>query len=211
MVTIGKVNFWWDNETECYDLEVLDPSATVADYEKTVGGILATPEARKKYSEHCVACSICCGGRLPLTVVDLYRLKFGGLGMALPLNGWVATYGVVQRQDGCVDVALRLDERETCALWNQKDGLCSIYKSRPLICRTYICASLSWRASELRGQIVNSGEDELVRILGLADGNGGSEKPQPFSGVLDYGGVLLRDVCSDRLWHSLTKQAGSHL
>jgi Fe-S-cluster containining protein len=209
MVTIGKVSFWWDNETECYDLEVLDPSATVADYEKTVGGILATPEARKKYSEHCVACSICCGGRLPLTVVDIYRLKFGGLGMALPLNGWVAAYGVVQRQDGCVDVTLRLDERETCALWNRNDGLCSVYEKRPLICRTYICTPLSWRASELRGQIVNSGEDELVRMLGLPDGNGGKEKPQPFSGVLDYGGVLLRDVCSVRLWHSLTKRDGA--
>jgi hypothetical protein len=123
--------------------------------------------------------------------------------MALPLTGWVEAYGLVQHQDGCVDVSLSLDELETCALWNRKVGLCSVYESRPLICRTYICAPLSWRASELRGQIVNAGEDELVRMLGLAAGYGGDEKQQPFSGVLDYGAVLLRDVCSDRLWRSL--------
>jgi Fe-S-cluster containining protein len=209
MMSVGKVRYRWDNGTECYDLEVLDPAATVADYEQTVSGILAAPEAKKRHSEHCVACSICCGGRLPLTVVDLYRLKMGGLGMALPLNGWAAAYGLVQQQDGCVDITLRLDEHETCALWNREDGLCSVYESRPLICRTYICAPLSWRASELRGQIVNAGEDELVRMLGLADGNGRTEKTQPFAGVLDYGGVLLRDVCSDRLWHSLTRQDGT--
>ena len=182
MVTIGKVSFWWDNETECYDLEVLDPSATVADYEKTVGGILATPEARKKYSEHCVACSICCGGRLPLTVVDLYRLKFGGLGMALPLNGWVADYGVVQRQDGCVDVTLRLDERETCALWNRKDGLCSVYKSRPLICRTYICASLSWRASELRTRSSTLARTSWCAYWGWRMGTVGTKSHSPSPG-----------------------------
>jgi hypothetical protein len=202
-MTVDKVGCRWDNELECYDVEVLDPLATVSDYEKTVSGILTAPDARKQYGERCVGCSICCGGRLPLTVVDLYRLKFAGLGMALPLTGWVEAYGLVQHQDGCVDVSLRLDELETCVLWNRKVGLCSVYESRPLICRTYICAPLSWRASELRGQIVNAGEDELVRMLGLAAGYGGDEKQQPFAGVLDYGAILLRDICSDRLWRGL--------
>jgi Fe-S-cluster containining protein len=208
MMTISRIRSWWNDEAGCYDLEVLDPSATVADYEQTVSKILAAPDAIRRYGDCCVACSICCGGRLSLTVVDLYRLKMGGLGMALPLDGWVAAHGTVQRQDGCVDITLRLDDHETCALWDRKAGLCSIYESRPLICRTYICAPYSWRASELRGQIVNAGEDELVRMLGLANANGGTEQPQPFAGVLDYGGVLLRDVCSDRLWRCLTSQTG---
>lgn len=184
-------------------MKVIDPSATVADYEQTASDALAAPDAVKKYGDHCLACSICCGGRLPLTVVDLYRLKMGGLGMALPLGEWVNTYGTLQRQSGSLDITLRLDEQETCALWDREAGLCSIYKSRPLICRTYICAPLSWRASELRSQIVNAGEDELARMLGLADGGGEGEKMQPFSGVLVYGVVLLRDVCSARLWRSL--------
>ena len=200
-----KIICKWNNEEECYDLEVSDLTATVADYEATVSRILAEANARKTYGDHCAGCSICCGGRLPLTVVDLYRLKFAGLGMSLPLNRWVAEYGVVEKRNGCVDITLRLDEYETCALWNREDGLCSVYQSRPLICRTYICAPLSWRAGELRGQIVNAGEDELVRMLGLVNRSDEPETNEPFSGILDYGGVYLRDICSDRLWRSLTK------
>lgn len=207
MQSLNRVRFWWADDPGCYDLEVRDPEATVADYERAVGELLAEPDALRKYSESCIGCCLCCGGRLPLTVVDLYRLKMGGMGMALPLNDWVATYGVMQRQGKCVDIALRLDEFETCALWDREAGLCRVYGSRPLICRTYTCATLSWRAAELRAEIVNVGEDELISMLGLSDESDRAGKRQPFSGVLDYGGVLLRDVCSDRLWQRLTNHA----
>jgi Fe-S-cluster containining protein len=205
--SVDKVRCWWDGETGCFDLEVLDPAATVAEYERVVSQALAVPDAVRKYSDNCSGCSLCCGGRLPLTVVDLYRLKMAGLGVALPLDAWVSAHGSVQRQGECFDITLRQDEEyETCTLWNRDAGLCSVYEKRPLICRTHICAPFSWRASEIRAQIVNAGEDELVIMLGLMDGKNSHGKPQPFAGVLDYGGVLLRDVCSDRLWHYLIKQ-----
>lgn len=197
------VRCWWDENSGCYDLEALNPEATVSEYEQAVSQVLAVPDAIHKYSDSCVGCGICCGGRLPLTAVDLYRLKEGGLGIALPLDNWVASYGLVQRQKGCFDITLRLDEYGTCALWDRKAGLCSVYASRPLICRTHICAPLSWRAAEVRTQIVNAGEDELVRMLGLLTGIARDGELQPFMGALDYNGVLLKDVCSSRLWHCL--------
>lgn len=197
---------WWDEEMECYDLNVKDPAATVADYEQVVSQVLAMPDAIRKYNDSCIGCSLCCGGRLPLTAVDINRLKTAGLGFDLSLDAWVSAYGSVQRLGECFDITLRQDEFETCELWHRGAGLCSVYDKRPLICRTHICAPLSWRASEIRAQIVNSGEDELVSMLGLMGESGEHGKPQTFAGVLDYGGVLLRDVCSDRLWRYLTTQ-----
>lgn len=208
MKQADRVRIWWDGDANCYDLEVLDREATVADYERAAGQVLDGPEAVRRHGAACEMCSICCGGRLPLTVVDLYRLKMGGLGAGLPLDGWVSAYGSVQRRGGCADITLRLDEYETCILWNRGAGLCSAYESRPLICRTYVCAPFSWRASELRIQIVNAGEDELARVLGLAGADGGDGRTQPFAGVLGYGGVLLRDACTARLWRCLTGNGG---
>ena len=193
------VHCWWDEDNGCYDLDVRDPEATVADYERVVEQVLAAPDAIHKYSDNCIGCGVCCGGRLPLTAADLYRLKKGGLGAALPPDRWVSTYGSAQRQRGCLDITLRLDKYETCALWDRKAGLCSVYASRPLICRTHVCAPLSWRAAEIRTQIVNAGEDELVSML----------SSQPFAGVIDYTGVLLKDVCSSRLWRCLADQNGT--
>ncbi len=202
---MGKINresddavrCWWDKDNGCYDLDVCDPGATVADYEQAVDQRLAAPDAIHKYSDNCIGCGICCGGRLPLTAADLYRLKKGGLGMALPLDEWISVYGSVQRQGGCFDITLQLDDYETCALWDRTAGLCSVYEKRPLICRTYICAPLSWRAAEVRAQIVNAGEDELAGMLAS----------RSYTGALDYNGVRLKDVCSGRLWRCLTSQS----
>lgn len=206
MPSINKVRFCWDEAEGCYDLELLDPEATVADYELAVEQVLAAPEALRRYSESCIGCCICCGGRLPLTVVDVYRLKMGGLGTGLPLGGWVETYGSIERQNGGVDIALKLDGYETCALWDRGRGLCRVYRNRPLICRTYICAPLSWKAAELRTQVVNAGEDELASMLGIGNMDEITSRLPPFAGVLDYGAVMLRGVCSSRLWRHLTDQ-----
>ncbi|MGD0152772.1 MAG: YkgJ family cysteine cluster protein [Thermacetogeniaceae bacterium] len=208
MLSIDKVRFWWDEAEGCYDLELLDPEATVADYERASEQALTAQDVLRRYSESCIGCCICCGGRLPLTVVDVYRLKMGGLGAGLPLDSWVETYGSIERQNGGVDITLNLDGYETCALWDRGRGLCCVYESRPLICRTYICAPLSWRAMELRAQVVNAGEDELVSMLGIGNKDERPGRLPPFAGVLDYRAVMLLDVCSSRLWHYLTEHSG---
>lgn len=200
------MRFWWDREQGCYDLAVADQDATVADYEQEVATMLAAPEAVRSYEPECIGCSICCGGRLPLTAVDLCRLQQGGLGMGLSMDGWIAAYGAVQRQGECVDITLRLDEYETCTLWDRKSGICRFYMHRPMICRTYTCAPYSWRAKELRSQVVNAGEDELAAMLGLMERKDMSACPQHFAGVMDYSGVLLRDVCTPRMWRSLNRR-----
>ena len=106
-----------------------------------------------------------------MTAVDLYRLKKGGLGIG-SAPGQVGSESTdrCSAKKAALTSPYRLDEYETCALWDRKAGLCSVYASRPLICRTHICAPLSWRAAEVRAQIVNAGEDELVRMLGLLTG-----------------------------------------
>ncbi len=205
MPLINKVRFWWDEDAGCYDLELLDKEATVADYERVSEQVLMEKDALRRYSANCIGCSICCGGRLPLTVIDVYRLKMGGLGTGLPLDSWVETYGSIERQNRCLDIALKLDAYETCALWDRGRGLCGVYESRPLVCRTYICAPLSWRATELRAQVVNTGEDELANMLGIGNEDERPKRLPPFAGVLDYRAVMLLDVCSSRLWHHLTE------
>jgi Fe-S-cluster containining protein len=201
----NKLKFWWSDELGCYDLQVKDQTATVADYETTVGSLLEDTHAVRKYQDQCIGCSICCGGRLPLTILDVYRLQAGGVGKELPIEGWVKEYAALGKKGEWIDVGLSLDAYETCTLWDREEGLCRAYHSRPLICSTYICADISWRASDLRGQIVNTGEDELVDLLNKIEENTISKKRNPFKGKNSYKEILLKDICSARLWTALTK------
>ena len=102
----NAVRCWWDEDNGCYDLEVLDPGPRWRTTSKRWARDWQAPDAIHKYSGNCIGCGICCGGRLPLTAADLYRLQKGGLGMALPLDEWVSAYGSVQRQGGCFDITL---------------------------------------------------------------------------------------------------------
>ncbi len=200
---MDRVRLWWDAENYCYDLAVIDREANVADYEQAAGQVLSEPEAYRKYSDTCINCSICCGGRLSLTAIDVFRLQAGGLGAGLSLPDWVGAHASVQRQDGCIDIVLRIDRYETCRLWDRWRRMCKVYENRPFVCRTYLCAPMTRRLAELRSQIVNAGEDELVRLTEtpevMATGETG-----PFAGAAGYDQVLLQQVCSGRLWHHLT-------
>lgn len=199
---VPRVEVKWDEEFRCYDVVVRDPGATVADYEEGFGR-LAAGEVRRAYAPSCLGCSLCCRGRLPLTSLDVARFQAGGVGTGLSWREWVRRYATVRRAGKCFDITLRLSSKGVCLFWDEFRGLCGVYSLRPLICRTYFCWPVSWRAEQLRSRIVNTGEDELVR-LSLFTAAGSARQRNPFAGKRDYRQVLLRDLCSRRLWRILT-------
>ena len=73
------------------------------------------------YRGECKGCGQCCSRMLPMTVLDMVRLK-----------GYVEAHGIEMRPEkpGCIDL--------TCPFLGD-DRLCAVYDARPEICRVYRC------------------------------------------------------------------------
>lgn len=208
-----QVRYWQVNGRRGYDVRVLSPAASVADYIKAVEALDINRLYRSfNPGSPCPDCACCCGGRLPLTIIDLYGLQEGlkeltGKGLSLPeiLTG----YCQVRVHGRAVDITLRTDAEGFCLFLEPRRHHCRLYQYRPLICRTYFCSPHTRRARVLRETIVNSGEDELVRYwLSLhPDLPAGIKRndwqPTPFAGVDHYDDIPLRALCSAELWHQL--------
>lgn len=180
-----------------YDIEILDSTATVQDYLEAINNaILQKPLARTRAPgrrNNCFGCDLCCGERIPLTLLDalalsniLFKntrspknntqcqakdsLQNSNLQNSCTnnfprLKKFLDRYGHVLVEGRAVDITLRLEEDGLCPFLDRKHHLCTIYESRPLVCQTFICCPQTKRARELRSVIVNTGEDELVRQL----------------------------------------------
>ncbi len=202
-----KLKLKWDEKYKCYDVEIYDPDATVADFEEACQDLFSGDEAYRKYSDSCLGCCICCSERIPVTRLDLermyvkYRERNGC--ESTDFKEWVEKIAGIERIGECVDVTLMVDGDCICKFWDREKGLCSVYRERPFACRTYLCAPMSHRLEELRSQIINKGQDDLVPHL-CQDAPELYQKKNDFAKVKSYSDIKIRDICSKRLWRQLT-------
>lgn len=199
-----------------YDIRVNDPEATVQDYIDAVERFIADNRmhrGRKPVQESCYGCDLCCRERIPVTLIDALNLTDRTITETLTSKMHVLVDGQV------VDITMGLDETGSCRNLDADRGLCRDYQRRPLVCRTFICCPATRKARQLREEIVNMGEDELVRTwFSLCEETGSliihegcSPDPcpddyaeTPFFQAAGYHQVKLRDICSPGLWRELT-------
>lgn len=200
-------------EKNGYDVYLRNFRATVRDYLEALNdAILRMPLHRSRQDgHHCHGCDLCCAERAPLTSIDcLYLMETLD---EKDLDGFFNRYANIFVSGQAVDITLKRDENLKCAFLDQQDKSCSVYRTRPLVCQSFICAPATPRARQLRERIVNAGEDELVRlwfktsmIMHIADDprpDPGDWPPTAFSGKSDFGSVLLRDILPPKLWRAM--------
>jgi len=208
------VRYWQVNKKQGFDIKIISPEASIADYIKAVENI----DVRRIYrpytdKDNCRECVKCCGGRLPLTYIDLFYLQQGLTnitGRKLSFHEIIAGYCNIYINGPVIDIVLKTDVEGYCIFLDPKSCLCRIYENRPLICRTYYCSPISRRARILRENIVNTGEDELVRFwlsrhkllpkgVRLCDW-----QPTPFLNCSSYNEVPIQKICKPEIWKLLT-------
>ena len=93
-------------------------------------------------------------------------------------------------QDGLVDIYFQRDENNACCLLDLKNKCCTQHNSRAFVCRSHFCIPRSAVFEDFREEIVNGGENELIRLLLAEEANGapplGSKKLSQLLSHLDY-------------------------
>lgn len=218
-----KIRFFpfWAGKEKGIDLEVLDPAASVADYADALNDYILSEDYKRFRSKtvHCAGCDECCGERMPLTSIDVLKLK-EGLEPQLSLHDFFNRYTYITVSGRVIDITLSRDHEDKCIFLDKENKKCTQYGLRPLVCQTYICTLLSSRASQLRKAVINSGEDELVRqwlecrqnancvIHEAAEEDIRNEDWQSncWTKKTSFAEVLLREIVSERLWHKLYRK-----
>ncbi|AQS59540.1 YkgJ family cysteine cluster protein [Desulforamulus ferrireducens] len=199
-----------------YDIEVLDPQATIQDYLDAINYFIETT-----MEPPCRGCDECCWERIPLTSIDAltYVEKLAeqlDLEKNWPLLSFLKDYCYIYVEGPVVDISLGYTLEGACGFLNQEERICSNYMARSLVCQSFVCLESSEQAQELRSQLVNAGMDELVRLW-LIQSQQAGQKPfmheqhqaapcledypvNAFTGKVGYGQVLLKDVCTPELW-----------
>lgn len=200
-----------------YDITIEGDDATVQDYIDGLDDFIEQEKcfrSRNQGAQTCFACNLCCQERIPVTIVD--ALKLGGGDLAKSLTKLLHVYV----EEMVVDITMGLDDRGRCRFLDPEKGICSYYSNRPLVCHTFICCPSTTEAKQLREEIVNAGEDELVRSWFGIKGSDGlppiheAFQPQadirdyaqtPFFGRTNYNQVKLKEICSPKLWQKLIR------
>lgn len=202
-----------------YDLEILSPEATVADY------LAAVNQFQDEHVAACKGCDNCCWERIPLTYLDVlvYAANPQIQEELLPgiptLSAFVHQFCHVFGEGPVIDIALRQEPNAACIFLDQSAQCCRLHNARSLVCQTFICLPHSEKAGQLRDLLLNMGEDELVRQYLLESEETGlplliheakdahpqlADYPETvFAGKSSYNQVLLRDVMTAELWASL--------
>lgn len=204
-----------------YDVAIADPEATVQDYLNALNEAIENLGLHRGRARRrtCKGCDLCCAERLPLTVIDVLRLRAETAPDAA-LNAWLERYAHVLAEGPVVDITMSRPIDGRCCLLDRASRTCRLYSARPLVCQTFICSPQTKRARRLRDLIVNKGEDQLVREWLLEARRTGSDPvihegynaaprlkdypPTPFEGKEKYSQILLRDICTPGLWKELT-------
>lgn len=201
------------------DIVITNEMATVEDYLDELEKYIETcPLDRLRANvSTCVGCEVCCQERMPLTNIDKYNLA-----AVFNLDGSEAdfynkyTKTIIKGRN--IDIVFANGEEGKCILLDSKNKLCTRYKKRPFVCRTYICCPVSERAERLRQELVNSGEDALVaewiekmqkgEVFIYELGEEADIRPEDWkgngwTGKDSFAKVYIKEVISEKLWEEI--------
>ncbi|NPV90928.1 MAG: YkgJ family cysteine cluster protein [Firmicutes bacterium] len=160
------------------DLEVSDQSATVADLLDAIQPWCADGSIHKQYLEEsrgsCEGCLVnCC--RECLVVPDI--VAFHRLSREFGLD----TRGFIDRFIDPEQLRLGLPSLRSSPCVFLRDRICTVYQSRTLICRLYICTPMTSGASDVVYRVIAAGMGGFIRLAreagllgaGLAPGSTG--------------------------------------
>jgi len=205
------------------DVVIRDDKATVGDYIRALEQYILAGDFFRFQDERtgCEGCDVCCRERVPLTGVDVLRLK-DSIAPGMSLQDFFKRFCYVVVSGRVVDISLSRDYDEKCICLDKTAGKCLYYQERPLVCRTYICTLSSPGAVKLREEVVNAGMDELVRLW-FEQGKKGEpvihEAANPavreedwtesvWTGRVSFDEIPLREILTADLWEELRRTEG---
>jgi len=198
-----------------YDVRILAEDASVADYLDSLN------DFQQEKVAPCDGCSNCCWERVPLTAPDVAAYGnelFAGAAATQPVRRFVERYGLVYAQDGVVDIIIRRHADSACVFLDRQKQRCQHHRLRSMVCQSYVCLPASQRAVALREQIVNAGENELIRQYHLEhqdqepvihEGQGpvqwSAYEGKGFRDKTSFDQVLIKDVVDADLFERLQR------
>lgn len=203
-----------------YALKKVTPDATVQDF---IDAVMAAAEkgiSRRRAPERksCFGCRECCNERIPLTSIDVFTMmtRLGETGESLAR--FLQRRAYVYIEGPAVDISLIPQEDGYCSFL-RPDGTCLLGDDRPFVCKTFYCCPVDRKIKKLRSLIVNTGEDELVRLWledlarqGMPLQFHEAYRPavrredwqtNPFTGCSSYRQVFLQELCPPPFWSEL--------
>ena len=148
-----------------YDLLLENAEETLGDY------VDALNDFQNNTMAECRGCDGCCYERIPLTVADFALAK--GLTAKLAakteaevtLADWLRETAEIHLAGEAIDIVLKRNDDYSCYFLNKEKQECREHIYRSLVCQTHCCLPKSQIAIDIRGDIINAGEDELCRRL----------------------------------------------
>lgn len=199
------------------DIIITDDNATVADL------LTALDEFAGQYLTDCKGCDGCCRERAPLIAADIPALA-----SLLPPNDFPAhavceAFGELTiSKNGATDICFKRDPNSgACCLLDTSNKCCTAHPCRAFVCRSHFCIPRSDILSQLREEIVNTGENELTRLLLAEEANGAAplngqklsaslspaDYPQnPQSGKKAYQEIIIKETVTPSLWQQIKKE-----
>ncbi|MCL1976093.1 MAG: YkgJ family cysteine cluster protein [Firmicutes bacterium] len=192
-----------------HDLRLTSDDATIGDM------LEALSDFAEKHLYKCLGCDGCCYERAPLTILDIPALATLLPAGKFPAHMVCQAFAEVYiDQDGIIDIALRRDEQGACLFLDKERKCCRHWQSRPFVCRSHFCLPRSNRLEALRQDIVNNGENELIRVLLCEQADGATPLILPSIDIINYPPdqaylsqewqrIKVKSLVSSKFWRKL--------
>lgn len=198
------------------DLQILDDTATLADF------LVALDDFAAAYIADCRGCDGCCRERAPLIAADIPALAALLPPTPYPAHAVCAAFAELSvDQTGVADICLCRDEDGACRLLDTDHKWCKAHGARTFACRSHFCLPRSDVFALFREEVVNTGENELTRLLIAEEANGAPPlSGQPLAALVNpadypanaqsqkksYDQIVIRETIDAALWQQLKRE-----